>query len=174
MRIQKIMLPAAVLLLFAACSDDRRDEDRVPTRPFGTLELRWSIDGETDPAACEALDATAFEVIVFDEGYFVTEREVPCSEFEASIELFVDDYVARSTLVDQYDFPVTRRIVEDFFLIEDGEVTRLAIDFASDTAGGEADAGVTPVPDAGPEPSSLDAGPDEPVPADAGDAAAAP
>jgi hypothetical protein len=154
----KTILPFALLCasLCPACSDDDdADDDRsAPARPVGTLELSWSIDGQTDPAVCQTLGAEAFEVIIFDEGFFVTEREPPCTDFVTSLDLFVDDYVARTTLVDANDFLVTRRTVEDYFQINEGRVTRLAVDFPSDSAPPLTppltDAGVAPTADAGP------------------------
>ncbi len=136
-----------------ACSEDGYGDpgDRtVPPRPVGTVELSWSIDGRTEAAACEALQAEAFEVLIFDERFFVLEHEAPCADFVTRLDLFVDDYIARTTLVDPRDFLVTPRVVEDYFQIEEGALTRLSIDFPSAAAEPVTDAGAgAPLPDAG-------------------------
>jgi len=122
------------------------------------LELSWSIDGRTDSTVCEEVGAVAFAVELYDEGYFVGDLYVPCEDFTTSQDLYVDDYLARSTLVDEDGFAVFRRVVEDFFDITEGEVTRLVMDFPSGAAPvtpPAPDAGA-PVPDAG-EPAT-DAG----------------
>ena len=130
----KTILPVLVwALLCPACSEDTYDPNVSP-RPVGTLELSWSIDGRADAAACEALGAHAFEAIIFAGRLFITEREPPCTDFATSVDLFVDDYIARTTLVDVNDFLATRRVVEDYFQINDGSVTRLSVDFPSDSA----------------------------------------
>lgn len=131
------------------------------------MQFSWTVGGASDLAACEAVEATAFEVQVFDQGWFVTGAQAPCEEFETTLELYVDDYVSRVTLVDADGYAVTRRVVEDYFEIEEGEVTRLSVDFpdASMLPRPEADAGVMAPADAG----GIEPPPTEPtVQADAG------
>lgn len=163
-------------LLVTGCSDDHDDDDQrgsLPPRGTGTLQFNWTIGGESALAACEAVEATAFEIQVFDQGFFVTGAQAPCDEFETTVELYVDDYVSRVTLVDAEGYAVTRRVVEDYFLIEEGLVTRLAVDFPTGSAGPrpDGDAGGVPPADAGitePAPtdptSEADAGADAGVP----------
>jgi hypothetical protein len=127
----------------------------------GTVELSWSIDGRTEAGACEALEAEAFGVLIFDERFFVLEHEAPCADFVTRLDLFVDDYIARTTLVDTADFLVTRRVIEDYFQISEGALTRLSMDFPSAAARPVTDAGAAaPSPDAGPG----DAGAEELLP----------
>jgi hypothetical protein len=112
--------------------------------------------------------ATAFEIAIFDEGFFVTEVEAPCDVFTTSLQLYVDDYVARTTLVDAFNDLATGRLVTDFFVIREGEVTRLSIDFPSRSAVAAPDAGnIAPAPDAGVIPPAPDAGVVAPTGADA-------
>lgn len=162
-------------LLASGCADDDGYDERRPLPPpgTGTLQFNWTIGGASDLAACEAVEATAFEIQVFDQGFFVTGAQAPCDEFETTVELYVDDYVSRVTLVDAEGYAVTRRVVEDYFLIEEGQVTRLAVDFPTGSAGPgpDGDAGVVPPADAGitePAPtdptSEADAGADAGVP----------
>jgi hypothetical protein len=160
----------AALLDLSGCSDDGDDGGGGPRpeAPRGMLDLAWSIDGQRDAALCDEIEAVAFHMDVFDQGFFVGFIEVPCADFVASDELRTDDYVGRSTLIDSDGFAVSSRVIEDYFYIAEGQVTGLAMDFPS--AGGlpmsqMGDAGVPPA-DAGAD-AEGDAG------SDAGDAAAA-
>jgi hypothetical protein len=162
------------VLGLSGCSDDDYDGDRGsrPELPYGTLEVRWSIEGRTDADACEEVGAVAFQMALYDEGYFVGDLEVPCADFSVTQELYVDDYLSRSTLLDEDGFYVVRRVIEDFFEVAEGQVTRLEIDFPDMAAGPmEPDAGM-PAADAGGEPVPGEP-PDAGVSPDAGDAAAA-
>ena len=76
----------------------------------------------------------AFRADVFDEGFFIGNVEVPCEDFTASQELYLDDYLVRSMLLDIDGASVMRRVVEDFVDIGDGLVTRLVLDFPSAAA----------------------------------------
>ncbi len=169
------LLCASSVLGMSACSgDDDYDGDRGPRPelPSGMLEVRWSIAGRTDAEVCDEVGAVAFQMDLYDEGYFVGDIEVPCADFSVTQELYVDDYLARSTLLDEDGFFVVRRVVEDFFDVSENQVTRLEMDFPDMAAAPmEPDAGV-PASDSGgpPAPAETDAGLSPPP--DAGDAAA--
>jgi hypothetical protein len=176
----RLILLCGAALLGSACSDDDDDYDRGP-RPelsYGTLEVRWSIDGRTDAEACEDIGAVAFQTDLYDQGYFVGDLEVPCADFSVTQELYVDDYLARSTLLDEDGFYVVRRVVEDFFEVGEDQVTLLEMDFPNMAAApmnpsAGADAGVSPA-DAGGEPEPGEPPDAGPAPAsDAGDAGTA-
>lgn len=147
-----ILTSVCCALLACGCSDDDGyDGGRpsLPPRGTGTLQFDWTIGGEGSLAACEAVDATAFEALIFDQGFFVTGAQAPCDELETTLELYVDDYVSRVTLVDLEGYAVTRRVVEDYFQIEEAQVTRLSIDFPTGTImSPQADAGADPVGEA--------------------------
>jgi hypothetical protein len=158
------------LLVASGCSEAEERHspgNMLPPRTLGTLEYRWTINGEQDPAACAAAGATTFQSLLADGGYIVESTSAPCERFEASLPLYTDDFRARSALVNADGFPVLRRIVEDLFVIEEGRVTRLVIDFPSPSSPFLPDAGVLPpesAPDAGAPPGeepppSADAGP---------------
>jgi hypothetical protein len=149
------------LLVISACTE--ADEpfpqaDVPPPRTLGTLEYRWTINGERDPAACAAAGATQFQSLLADGGFIVESISVACDDFEASLPLYTDDFRARSALVNVEGFPVLRRIVEDLFVIEEDHVTRLVIDFPSPPLPFEPDAGAIPAgsgPDAGAPPGEV-------------------
>ncbi len=167
-------IAAVCCLIFSSgCSDDKRRYGQGPIGPSlsGQLELRWSIEGSTDVAACEAIDAVDFETVVSD-GFAFSELEADCAEFSAPMTLYIGDYVARSRLVDAADRTVTRRVVLDRIRILEDQVTVLTIDFPSEyvavPAEDEADAGLPPVdePDAEAPPANeeVDAGGDAAIP----------
>jgi len=156
----KLLVVSSSLLVLGACAEDDDDHYRgyppPPPDTTGTLEFQWSIGGERDPAACASAGALTFQSLIADGGYVVDDIVADCESFEASMPLYTDDFRARSALVNNNGFPVLRRIVEDLFVIEEGRVTRLVIDFPlppvplSPDAGGmppvsEADAGAPPV-----------------------------
>lgn len=164
--VAKVLLLSSCLFVLGACSED--DDEHLGMYPpptpdtMGTLEFQWSIGGERDPAACAAAGALSFQSLIADGGFVVQDIAAACESFEASMPLYTDDFRARSALVNGNGYPVLRRIVEDLFVIEEGRVTRLVIDFPlpplpmTPDAGGalpvpEVDAGIPPleVPDAG-------------------------
>jgi hypothetical protein len=159
-------------LVAVGCTDDDFDPPRPPGQPASTGELvfDWSIQGRQDAEACVEVGAISFDAIIVDEGFVVRDLSVPCEDFEASVSLYVDDFLARSSLLDDRSVPAVGRIVEDLFVIEEGRVTHLVIDFPAapvpmDPA---ADAGV-PAPGSGDGGSSVSpdaAAPDEPTPPD--------
>lgn len=157
------------LAVSLGCSDERAEpSQRYPAPPqrLGLLELSWSIDGEQDPAACAGAGAATFQSLIADGGFIVESIAAPCDTFEVSIPLFRDDFRARSALVSVDGFPVLRRIVEDLFLIEDGRVTRIVIDFPTPGAPVSPDAGAPP--GSSEEPGVSPNGTDDAGPFDAG------
>ena len=156
-----------VAVLLGACSED---DDWGPPRPppggqpsaTGTLIFDWSIEGAKDVEACDEAGAVSFEAIIVDEGFVIGDVSAPCEDFETSVELYVDDFLSRASLLDADGVPALGRIIEDLFTIGDGQVTRILMDFPS------AAVPMDPMPDAGPpEPSEPDAGPSEPSEPDA-------
>jgi hypothetical protein len=184
------------LLVAVGCTDDNDFDPRagaVPSGPpsaKGTLVFDWSIEGRQDADACVEVGATTFDAIIVDEGYVISELTVPCEDFAASIDLYVDDFLARSSLLDDRRFPALGRVIEDLFIIEEGRVTQLVMDFPStpvprDPAAdagapppGSGDAGSVASPDAAAPDDETPPGDDEPGPddetPDAGAADAAP
>lgn len=157
-----------VAVLLGACSED--DDWGRPRPPpgggpaaTGTLIFDWSIEGAKDVEACDEAGAVSFQAIIVDEGFVIGDVSAPCEDFETSVELYVDDFLSRASLLDADGVPALGRIIEDLFTIGDGQVTRILMDFPS------AAVPMDPVPDAGaPEPGEPDAGPSEPSEPDAG------
>jgi hypothetical protein len=148
------------VLLAVGCSDDEFGSGGPsgPSRPpsaIGTLVFDWSIEGRQDADACVEVGAVSFDAIIVDEGFVIRDLSVPCEDFEASVELYVDDFLARSSLLDEQKRPAVGRIIEDLFVIEEGRVTHLVMDYLG------APVPMDPEPDAG-VPGSGDGGPSVP------------
>jgi hypothetical protein len=173
--VSRLLLSSAGLvcaLVAVGCSDDEFDPPRPPGEPSsaGELVFDWSIQGRQDAEACVEVGAISFDAIIVDEGFVVRDLSVPCEDFEARVDLYVDDFLARSSLLDDRSVPAVGRIIEDLFVIEEGRVTHLVIDFPA------APVPMDPAPDAGaPLPGSGDGGasvspdaapPDEETPPD--------
>lgn len=156
------------LLLNVGCDDDEfgpygPSGPPGPGAPVasGTLVFDWSIEGRQDPEACVEFGAVTFDAIIVDEGWVIRNLTLPCEDFEARVELYVDDFLTRSSLLDETGAPALGRIIEDLFVIEEDRVTHLVIDFPA------AATPMDPTPDAGvPPPGAADGGPTEEPPPD--------
>ena len=83
------------------------EEDDVVVDPVGQLTLLWSIDGTTDPGACDFYGADRLELVIFDEVALLEEIEAPCEDFGVTVDLLDGFYEAEATLVDPADASVT-------------------------------------------------------------------
>jgi hypothetical protein len=170
--VSRLLLSSAGLasvLLAVGCSDDEFGSQGPsgpsgPPAATGTLVFDWSIEGRQDAEACVEVGAVSFDAIIVDEGFVIRDLSVPCEDFEARVELYVDDFLARSSLLDEQQRPAVGRIIEDLFVIEEGRVTHLVMDYLG------APVPMDPVPDAGAPVPGGDAGstvpPDAAPPAD--------
>jgi hypothetical protein len=86
--------------------------------------------GSTRPAACDAIAAARYELVVYDSfGDFYTEAEAPCEAFALSLELSDGFYSADATLVDFADRAVTTTsTLEALDIIADSELV-VTVDF---------------------------------------------
>jgi hypothetical protein len=177
--VSRFLLSSAGLvsvLLALGCNDDEfgpigPSGPSGPPAATGTLVFDWSIEGRQDAEACVEVGAVSFDAIIVDEGFVVRDLSVPCEDFEARVELYTDDFLARSSLLDEEQRPAVGRIIEDLFVIEEGRVTHLVMDYLG------APVPMDPVPDAGAPVPGVDGGstvspdaaaPDEETPPDAG------
>ena len=150
-----LILACLVPFLAVACDDDDDDWRRPPPElpeAVGSLVFDWSIEGRQDADACVEVEAVTFEAIIVDEGFIIGGVSAPCEDFEARVDLYEDDFLARSSLLDASGRPALGRIFEDLFVIGEGQETRLVMDFPSQPVP------MDPVPDAGLPPSTPDAG----------------
>jgi hypothetical protein len=160
-------------LAITACGEDHdfdapSGRDPGPPAPAATLAINWTIDGARDPALCDAVGATSFDAIISSHGFLVTQIDVPCADFETRLNLWVDNFIIQSTLVNAQFVSATRRSVRDLVTLSATGVTVLSVDLPSMQSMLEGpDAGAMPVPDdpeALPDPAS---GADAGVPLDA-------
>jgi hypothetical protein len=141
-------------LAITACGEDDpvdAPQEPGPPPPAATLAINWSIDGTRDPALCEAVGANSFEATISAHGFFVTQIDVPCTDFQTRLNLWLDTFVVQSTLVNAQFVSATRRIVRDLVNLSATEATVLSVDFPSmQTMLAQPDAG------AGTDPASTD------------------
>jgi hypothetical protein len=129
--VSRILLLAGACWLLFGCSDDEpaAPPPPVPSGETGILAYSWSIQGQKVAADCAAVGAVAFQSIVVDRGYIIDGVRVPCTDFETRLQLYTGAFLSRGSLVETDGFPATGRISEDIFVIEQGKVTTLVIDF---------------------------------------------
>src|SRR4051812_43854396 len=106
---KKALAPAGLLLclgLMPGCFfvDDDDDDDGSP---IGTLEVRWTIDGRTDPLDCADFAVDRLELRIYDGRDLVDEVEPYCEDFGVSIDMLDGVYDGEATLVDSADRAAT-------------------------------------------------------------------
>ena len=126
---KRIITPGGLLLslgLLPGCLivDDDNGRD-----PIGTLEVRWTIDGATDPLDCVDFSADRLELRVYEGGDLVDEVEPFCEDFGIAIDLFDGIYDGEATLVDSRDRAVTLTEPLDEIDIIGGTILTIDVDF---------------------------------------------
>ena len=131
---------------FCACGGD---DDIVPVTPIetGYLSVEFTITGVADPDICAQYNAAGFELRIFDlAGARVAEAEVPCNNFNASLELFEGAYIARARLVDTADNSVSQTLDLGTVTVMPNDERTINADFATETLVNpiDPDGGTTP------------------------------
>ena len=108
------------------------DDDDDPD-PVGTLTVRWTIDGLTDPLDCADLGVDRLELRLYDGGALVDEFEPYCEDFEVSVDLFDGIYDGDATLVDSFDRSATLTEPLDAIDIIAGTELVIDVDFPIDS-----------------------------------------
>ncbi len=112
--------------LFVDGDDD--DGDRV-----GTLTLRWTIDGISDPLDCVDFDVDRLELRLYEGGDLLDEAEPFCEDFSTTIELLDGVYDGEATLVDSFDRAATfTEPLDDIDIIAGTELV-IDVDFPIDS-----------------------------------------
>jgi hypothetical protein len=121
----------AFTTLLAACSIGCVTE--VDTRPIvipartGRLTVFWTVEGSTNPSACNAVAADAFELTLFDASGRAFDTIVAnCEDFALSVDLPSGTYSADATLIDVADRSASTTIALDGIRVVSG--TELTID----------------------------------------------
>ena len=104
--------------------DDDDDSD-----PVGTLEVRWTIDGLTDPLDCADFGVDRMELQIYDGGRLVDEFEPYCEDFGISVDLFDGIYDGTATLIDSFDNPATSTEQLEAIDIIAGTTLTIDVDF---------------------------------------------
>jgi hypothetical protein len=108
--------------------DDDDDDD-----PIGTLEVRWTIDGSTNPIDCLDFGADRLELRIYDGRDLIDEVEPFCEDFGVALDMFDGIYDGEATLVDSADFAVTVTEPLDNIDIIAGTTLTIDIDFPIDS-----------------------------------------
>lgn len=127
---KKALAPAGLLLCLGfmpGCIfvDDDGDDDA----PIGTLEVLWTIDGETSSLDCAELGVDRMELQIFDGNTLVDEFEPICEDFGISIDMVDGVYDGTATLVDSFDRAATVTEPLDAIDIRAGTTLTIDVDF---------------------------------------------
>jgi hypothetical protein len=109
------------------------DDDDDNRAPVGTLEVRWTIDGLTDPLDCADFGVDRLEVRIYDRGTLVDELEPYCEDFSVSLDMLDGIYDADATLVDSFDNAVSVTEPLDAIDIIEGTTLSIDVDFPIDS-----------------------------------------
>ncbi len=101
--------------------------------PIGTLEVRWTIDGFTDPVDCLDFGVDRLELRIYDGRDLIDEVEPFCEDFGVSLDMFDGIYDGEATLVDSFDRAATLTEPLDNIDIIAGTTLTIDIDFPIDS-----------------------------------------
>ncbi len=105
-------------------------EPTLPPPAQGTLRLRWSIDGRTDPDECiKSLAANAEVSVVDRSGREVGAWQQPCRYFTMDVSLIQGNYSGSAVLLDSDGRSRTTRVFIDPFDIRGSDVIDIQVDF---------------------------------------------
>jgi hypothetical protein len=102
-----------------------------PTEPDGTLTLRWTIAGTTDPAACDDNNVDQIDISITDpnNGDEIAGFQQDCRAFQTDIPLAPGDYAAAARMVDGSGHALTTDVqVAPFTLVGNDQLVQ-DIDF---------------------------------------------
>jgi hypothetical protein len=105
------------------------DDDDDDGAPIGTLELRWTIDGATDPLDCVDFGADRLELRIYDGADLIDEFEPFCEDFGIAVDMIDGIYDGDATLVDSFDRAVTLTEPLDAIDIIAGTTLTIDVDF---------------------------------------------
>jgi hypothetical protein len=112
--------------LFVADDDD-------PGAPVGTLEVRWTIDGATDPLDCSDFAVDRLELVIYDGADVVDEVEPFCEDFGVTLDMIDGVYDADATLIDSFDNSATVTKPLNAIDIIAGTTLTIDVDFPVDS-----------------------------------------
>ena len=127
-----------VLLALAGCEvsagrDDYYDESVPPGRVGGgdaALSVDWTIEGSTDPLACDDFGVDHADVIIEDDEGVVDEVEVPCEAFRYDTRALPPGrYSASVVLRDARGRDLTDIAESDARVLQPGDSAHVSFDF---------------------------------------------
>jgi hypothetical protein len=126
---KKALSPAGLLLCLGLTPGCIFVDDDDDDAPIGTLEVLWTIDGETSSLDCADFGVDRMELQIFDGDALVDEFEPLCEDFGISIDLVDGVYDGTATLVDSFDRAATLSEPLDAIDIRAGTTLTIDVDF---------------------------------------------
>jgi hypothetical protein len=88
-----------------------------------------TISGSVRQSACDAIGATQFQALLFDQGTIVAVEQSPCNSNSGTLRVGSNDYTATAALVTEDAVPVTETKVIPSFVVAPGETQVIHITF---------------------------------------------
>jgi hypothetical protein len=129
-------LAATVGLGLTACGNGYYGDDYgYGAPPAGDAIMQWTIAGGTDPAACDQLGATTFDVTLYDSsGQLAGQWVQDCTAFATTVEgLWADTYTGQADLLDANGRARTTSIDMVPFTVEPDSTVTVSLDFPADS-----------------------------------------
>jgi hypothetical protein len=99
-------VPALMMASLSGCFISSDDDDD-PEVPYGTLTVKWTIDGARIADDCAAFGVDRMEFLLYAGGDLIDEFEPLCESFALSVDLPEGIYDGDATLVDSFDRSAT-------------------------------------------------------------------
>jgi hypothetical protein len=122
-------LCASLMAAFPACVVSTSGP--APSQSNGTLLLRWTIQGQSDPNQCNATASASIQINVTGPSGGVFSQV--CNAFSTSISLARGDYRASAALVDASGRPRTTYVDIHPFTIYGNDTVDIPIDFPANS-----------------------------------------
>lgn len=108
---------------------------RIPPASQGTLVLRWTIDGSTDPTECTKSASSELEVALVDDqtGHDVGAWRQNCQVFSLSVPLDPGTYSGTARLLDAAGQARTTSVTIDPFSLRGNDTFEVPVDFPGDS-----------------------------------------
>jgi hypothetical protein len=125
-----LVLAVACAFALAPVGCVSADDDEGMTTDTGYLAVNWTIGDRQDAALCAEYGAQNAAIQVFDRNQaMLSSIEVPCNQFDALVELPVDNYEAVVVLRDGNKKVVSHRADLGLFTVTSGDELRISVRF---------------------------------------------
>jgi len=129
--------PGLIAVVVAATGCEASTSAPAPERVIttsGSLTVDWTVNGTTDPNACQRAGAVAIEIaLVTNTNQPVGSFQQSCSAFNTSVALEQGIYAGQVRLIDAAGLPRTKTLAIDEVTINGSSQLTVALDFAPPT-----------------------------------------